>query len=202
MNLHTAENGDQVLDPLKVTEHWFAIRVRSNYEQVTTVHLRERGYQEFAPSYETERKWSDRKKRANQFLFPGYVFSRFDPEHRLPILTIPGVVGLVGCGKVPSAIPDHEIESIRSMVNSGFLVTPWPFIQVGQQVLIESGPLAGLEGILQQVKGKFRLVVSVCLLQRSVSTEVDRSWVRPIQKQPAKEVRPPQGSRLDGGARR
>ena len=167
---------------------WYAVRVRSNYEQVTALHLHDRGYDHFAPSYETERKWSDRKKRVNQFLFPGYVFSRFDVENRLPVLTAPGVVGLVGCGKIPSPIPDHEIESIRSMVHSGLLVTPWPFMQVGQQVLIECGPLTGVEGILQQVKGKFRLVVSICLLQRSVSTEVDRNWVRPIRKSPSKEI--------------
>jgi transcriptional antiterminator NusG len=172
----------------KITHPWFAIRVRSNYEQVTLLHLRERGYDQFAPSYETERKWSDRKKRVNQFLFPGYVFSRLDVEQRLPVLTTPGVVGLVGCGKIPSPIPDSEIENIRSMVKSGLLVTPWPFIQVGQQVLIEFGPLAGVEGILQQVKGKLRLVVSVCLLQRSVSTEVDRNWVRPIRRLPSKEI--------------
>jgi transcriptional antiterminator NusG len=175
-------------DQAKVTYPWFAVRVRSNYEQVTALHLSNRGYEQFAPSYEVERKWSDRKKRVNQFLFPGYVFSRFDVEHRLPVLTAPGVVGLVGCGKVPSSIPDHEIENIRSMVQSGLLVTPWPFIQVGQQVLIEYGPLAGVEGILQQVKGKFRLVVSICLLQRSVSTEVDRNWVRPIRKLPSNEI--------------
>jgi transcription antitermination factor NusG len=177
-----------IQDQPKVIRPWFAIRVRSNYEQVTALHLSERGYEQFAPSYETERKWSDRKKRVNQFLFPGYVFSRVDVENRLPVLTVPGVVGLVGCGKIPAPIPDQEIENIRSMVQSGLLVTPWPFMQVGQQVLIECGPLAGVEGILQQVKGKFRLVVSICLLQRSVSTEVDRNWVRPIRKLPSRKI--------------
>src|SRR6267378_4252232 len=164
---------------------WFAVRVRSNYERVTAIHLRERGYEEFAPCYQTERQWSDRRKRLDQFLFPGYVFCRFDVEHRLPVLTAPGVVSLVGFGKTPSPIPEHEMQHVRSMTGSGLLVTPWPFLQLGQQVVIEHGPLEGVEGILQQVKGKFRLVVSICLLQRSVSTEVDRNWVRPIQKSPS-----------------
>jgi len=75
------------------------------------------------------------------------------------------------------------------MAQSGLLVTPWPFLQVGQQVIIERGPLEGVEGILEQVKGKFRLVVSICLLQRSVSTEVDRDWVRPIQKLTSNNIR-------------
>jgi transcription antitermination factor NusG len=94
----------------------------------------------------------------------------------------------VGVGKVPSAIPDQEIESIRTMVRSGLLMKPWPFLEVGQRVLIERGPLAGVEGILEDVKGKFRLVVSISLLQRSVSAEIDRAWVRPISSSPAKQI--------------
>jgi transcription antitermination factor NusG len=162
---------------------WFAVRVRSKHERIAAVHLRERGYEEFSPSYKTERRWSDRKKELDQFLFPGYVFCRFDPWDRLPVLTAPGVVDLVGFGKTPAPVPDHEIESIRRMVQSGLFVMPWPFLELGHRVLIERGPLAGVEGILDEVKGKCRLVVSVHLLQRSVSAEVDRSWIRPLPPQ-------------------
>jgi transcriptional antiterminator NusG len=159
---------------------WFALRVRSNYERITVLHLRERGYQEFAPCYKTSRRWSDRTKQVDQFLFPGYIFCRFDPNERLPILTAPGVVDLVGFGKIPEPIPHAEIERVRRMVDSGLPVTPYPYIQVGQAVLIERGPLSGVEGILVELKGKVRLVVSVNLLQRSVSAEVDRHSIRPI----------------------
>ena len=94
---------------------------------------------------------------------------------------MPGVVGLVGLGKKPCPITDAEIENIRKMVGLGVLVKPWPFLDVGQRILIERGPLAGAEGILKEVKGKFRLVVSISLLRRSVSAEVDRTEVRPIK---------------------
>ena len=160
---------------------WFALRLRSNYERTTVAHLRERGYQEFAPSYQVEKRWSDRTKQIEQFLFPGYIFCRFNPNDRLSILTAPGVVDVVGFGKLPERIPDAEIERVRRMVDSGLPVTPYPYVQVGQAVLIERGPLTGVEGILLEVKGKTRLVVSVELLRRSVSAEVDRNAIRPIQ---------------------
>src|SRR5580700_8392089 len=82
-------------DRQRPSDRWYAVRVRSNCESRTVMHLRERGYEELAPSYQTERRWSDRKKLVEQFLFPGYVFCRLDVEHRLPVLTAPGVVGLV-----------------------------------------------------------------------------------------------------------
>ena len=160
---------------------WFALRIRSNYERITATHLRERGYQEFAPSYKVEKRWSDRTKQIDQFLFPGYLFCRFDPNDRLPILSAPGVVDVVGFGKMPQYIPEAEIERVRRMVESGLLITPYPYLQVGQAVLIENGPLAGMEGILVELKGNARLVVSVNLLRRSVSAEVDRHSIRPIQ---------------------
>ena len=170
-----------------LTHPWFAVRVRSNHERVTAIHLQERGFEEFTPSYKMERRWSDRTKEVEQFLFPGYVFCRLNPHDRLPVLTTPGVVNLLGFGKTPTPIPDLEIERIRTMVQSGLLVTPWPFLEVGQTVLIERGPLAGVEGILEEVKGKCRIVVSVNLLRRSVSAEVDRNCVRPLNS-PRRDV--------------
>jgi len=167
---------------------WFAVRVRSNYERVAAMHMRDRGYEEFAPVYKCERQWSDRKKLVERSLFPGYVFCRLDPQARLPVLTIPGVVDLVRLGPDPCRIPDHEIENVRSMVGSGLLVMPWPFLEPGQTVVIERGPLTGLEGVLQVLKGRHRLVVSVTLLQRSVCAEIDRNWVRPTKMRPKSRI--------------
>jgi transcription antitermination factor NusG len=160
---------------------WYAVRVRSNYEKVTGQHLRLRGYEEFSPLYKVESKWSDRKKIVERSLFPGYVFSRFDAQDRLPVLQAPGVVGVVGFNG-PCAIPDDEVENVRQLVRSGLMVSPWPYLREGQLVMLEQGPLTGLEGIVLETKGQLRIVVSVNLLQRSVSTEIDRAWVRPLSQ--------------------
>jgi transcription antitermination factor NusG len=113
-------------------------------------------------------------------LFPGYVFCQFDVMHRLPIISIPGFVGIVGCGKVPTSVDSAELDAIRSVVESGVLARPWPFLRVGHQVVLRRGPLAGLEGILLGFKSGQRVVLSITLLQRSVAVDVDADWVRPI----------------------
>jgi transcription antitermination factor NusG len=175
---------------------WFALQVRSNHEQVAALHLRSRGYEEFSPSYKVERQWSDRKKTADQSLFPGYVFCRLNARDRLPVLTVPGVVGIVGFADGPMSIPEEEVARVRAMLNSGLVVMPWPFLKVGETVLIERGPLAGIEGILQEVKGKCRIVVSISLLQRSVSSEIERAWVRPLKTPLASQIPAPAANRL------
>jgi len=95
-------------------------------------------------------------------------------------LVTPGIVGVVGVGKMPMPVEEREIEAIQAILRSGLAATPWPFVTVGQRLLIERGPLSGVEGILQEIKNSYRFIVSVNLLQRSVAAEVDASWVRPV----------------------
>jgi transcription antitermination factor NusG len=114
-------------------------------------------------------------------LFPGYVFCRFDPSYRLPVLQTPGVVVIVGDGNGLLPIPEHEIGSIRSVVNAGCSIEHWDGIKTGEAVEICDGPLTGVRGLLIRKKGSNRLVVSVGVLERSVAVEVDGALVRPLR---------------------
>lgn len=184
MNLNSLPNACQTRSE-KTRDPWYAIRVRSKFERTVSVALSGKGYEEFLPLCHSRRTWSDRKKDLDLPLFPGYVFCRFDVECRLPILTTPGVVSLVGAGKTPVAISEAEIDTIQTMIRSGLHMQPWPQLVVGSRVVIEMGPLKGLEGVAMDIKKKYRLFVSVPLLQRSVSVEIDREWVRPLSTVPA-----------------
>ena len=164
---------------------WYAIRMRSKFERVAAAALAGKGYEEFLPLCRSRRKWSDRSKELDVPLFPGYLFCRFDVQERLlPILTTPGVVSIVGAGKVPVPIPDEEIAAIQTVVRSGLRARPWPHLVAGSRVVIEKGPLTGIEGVTLDAEKRFRLIVSIPLLQRSVAVEIERDWVRPIPPLP------------------
>jgi transcription antitermination factor NusG len=156
---------------------WFAVQVRTRYENMAATVLRGKGYESFLPLYKSRRRWSDRIKEVQLPLFPGYLFCRLDPQNRLPVLTTPGVIQIVGVGRTPMPLDEYEAQAIRTVVESGLTREPWPFLQVGNRVRIECGPLTDLEGILLAFKGQYRIVLSVTLLQRSVAVEVDRAWV-------------------------
>jgi len=160
---------------------WFALRVRSRCEKLVAALLHHKGLEEFLPLYRSRRQWSDRVQSVELPLFPGYVFCRLDPLYRLPVLITPGVLHFVGVGRIPAPVEDEEIVAIRSAVQSGLQTEPWPFLDVGQRVRLEDGPLTGLEGILIEVRKQHRIVVSVTLLRRSVAVEIERQWVRPVQ---------------------
>jgi len=158
---------------------WFALNTKFRYEDFVANHLRGKGYEIFLPVYTCRRRWSDRMKEVELPLFPGYLFCRFDAKDRLPILTTPGMIQIVGFGKTPIPVEDAEIAAIQTAIGSNLAREPWPFLKVGQKVKVEVGPLRGVEGILLNIKGTQRLVLSVSLLQRSVAVEVNSAWVAP-----------------------
>lgn len=172
------------MEPRKRSYPWFALQVRSRYENIVAAHLEGKGYQCLLPLYKSRRRWSDRFAEIEQPLFPGYVFCRLDPFDRFPILVTPGVVLIVGFGKTPVPIQETEIAAIQTVLKSGFPIQPYPFLKIGQRVRMENGPLSGLDGILSDFKGHNHLVLSVTLLQRSVAVQVDRVCVRPLTQQP------------------
>ena len=173
MNVEPIRSSDTV-------RQWFAIRVKSRCEKMVASIAHHKGFEEFLPLYYCRRRRSDRFKTVELPLFPGYVFCRLDPQYRLPLLVSPGVLHFVGIGKVPAPIDDAEMSALQCVLRSGSKVEPWPYLQVGQRVSVEYGPLAGVEGLLIEAHKQHRVVVSVTLLRRSVAAEIDRDWVRPV----------------------
>jgi transcription antitermination factor NusG len=170
------------------SESWFALRVKPHFEKLVASVAHNKGFEEFLPLHRSRRRWSDRYQSVELPLFPGYVFCRLDPQYRLPLLTIPGVLHFVGIGKVPAPVDEAEIVAIRTALQAGLGAEPWPFLETGQLVKIEDGPLAGMEGLLVEVRKQQRLVVSVTLLQRSIAVEIERDWAKPLDVRGRKPV--------------
>jgi transcription antitermination factor NusG len=172
------QDGNHESAPVSNTRYpWFALQVRMRHEVGVSDHLQSKGYEWFLPLYKSRRRWSDRVKEVDAPLFPGYLFCRFNPHDRLPILKTPGVTQIVGYNHVPIPVDEQEITAIRRLVASGVPNFPCAYLEVGCKVRIDAGALRGLEGMLMDVKGKRRLVLSITLLQRSVAVEIDSDAV-------------------------
>lgn len=168
-------------------DSWFAVQVRARRELGISEQLCSLGYEWFLPLYSCKKRWSDRIKTVQLPLFPGYIFCRFDPLNRLPILKIPGVIQVVGFNRQPVPVDQDEIRAIQVLVASGLPHRPWPYLKVGDRVRIETGPLRGLEGLLTEFQGNRQLVLCVTLLQRSVAVKIDSTSVTLLR--PATETR-------------
>ena len=181
IRLSTAnQHSDMTVLSGQVQPHWYAAYTCANHEKQVAAELLARGVEHFLPLYGSVRRWKDRRVKLDLPLFPGYVFVRLALVERLRVLQIPRVVRLVGFSGMPAALPDEQVEILRAGLAEQLHAAPHPFLTVGRRMRIVRGPLAGLEGVLLRKKGNFRFVLSVELIQRSLSVDVDASEVQPL----------------------
>jgi transcription antitermination factor NusG len=179
MSLPVVESCLTILPPSYLEPHWYAAHVCANHEKRVATELGIRKVQHFLPLCRSTRQWSDRRVQVELPLFPGYLFVRMALQDRLCVLQISSVVRLVGFNYLPTALPDEEIDILRSGLSKGLCVEPHPFLTVGRRVRIAHGPFAGFEGVLSRRRKNLRVVISIELIQRSIAVEVDASEITP-----------------------
>jgi len=164
--------------PMSELLPWYAIRVMSNRERAVASLLEGKGFQVSLPLYRSRRNGTGRHKRS--VLFPGYLFSSFDPNVLLPILSVPGVVHIVCRQRTPVPVDPSEMDAVRRLADAALDSQPCAWIAIGERVRVREGPLAGVEGILAREGTRDRIVISISLLMRSVMVELDRSAVESV----------------------
>lgn len=157
--------------------HWFALAVKPRHEKAVAAALQGKGLNVFLPLCSVRRTWSDRRKTLQVPLLPGYTFCRFDPNARVAVLRTPGVRKIVGWGAAPRPVEETEIQALQRVVEARLPASPCPYLRAGEVIFLDNGPLSGLQGLLLESKGRRKLVVSITLLQRSVSVEVEQAWI-------------------------
>jgi transcription antitermination factor NusG len=164
--------------------HWWALRTKANFEKTVADQLGGRQLEAFLPTYRTFSKRKDRRKIITLPLFSGYVFvhtNLSDFDNRLRVSQTRGVVKIIGGPEGPVPVRTSEIDNIRVLCDSERLLEPWARIEVGKPVRIVSGGLAGVIGVVVEVKGKGkRIICNVNLLNRAVAAELQADEVEPV----------------------
>jgi transcription antitermination factor NusG len=167
---------------------WYALYTCPRHEKRVAEQIEQRSISCFLPVYRSVRRWKDRRKELELALFPGYVFVRIDLKDRLRVLQLPSVVRFVSFNGQPTPLPEGEVESLINGLANGVCAAPHPYLTVGRHVRVIRGPLAGMQGILVRRKDRFRIVLSLDLIMRSVAVEVDESDVEPCSTSPRKNA--------------
>jgi transcription antitermination factor NusG len=154
---------------------WYAVYTRSRFEHVVKKQLDSKGINSFLPLYARISQWKDRRKVVSWPLCPGYLFVQIAPNDRLNVQKSVGVVNIVGNQQGPLEVSEQQITAIKTFIETGLKYDPHPYLKVGRKVRVTNGPLAGLEGILVRKKNRSLFVISVEMIQRSVSVELE-SW--------------------------
>ena len=158
---------------------WFAAYTHSCQEKRVAQHLSTRRIEFFLPVHRNTSHWRNGLHvQIEKPLFPGYVFVKIDRTERTRVLELHGVHSIVGMGREPTPLPYDEIETLRSgthLINA----EPHPFLRTGEKVLIRNGPLKGMTGVVVRQKNTVRVVLTLELIMKAISVEVDAKDLAP-----------------------
>lgn len=154
---------------------WYVLATLSRHERIALLELTNHGIETFFPTISEIHHWSDRRKRVEVPLFPGYVFINavMSPEIRYTAVCARGVTGFISMQGKPAEVPDQEVENIHRVLESHAQCAPYPFLKIGQRVRVRGGALEGVEGRLVRFEGSKKLVVSINAISRSLVLHID-----------------------------
>ncbi|MGB7555056.1 MAG: UpxY family transcription antiterminator [Candidatus Korobacteraceae bacterium] len=165
---------------MEPTRCWLAAYTRSRHESHVASQLSCKGLESLLPTYVKLSRWSDRVRRAQAPLFPGYVFVHVSDAERVPVLQTVGVVNLVSVGGKAARMQEDEIERLRACIARPNDVEPHPYLKLGHRVRVKHGPFAGCEGVLVQKQNAARLVITVDQIMKSVAINLNGADVESI----------------------
>ncbi|MEM7395178.1 MAG: transcription termination/antitermination NusG family protein [Verrucomicrobiota bacterium] len=183
-----SEEENSVLNPETTDDERPLLRVSEDPDfEWVVVHTRPRCEKKFArfceefemPYYcalQGRSKFYGNKKVTHYVpLFPGYAFCMVRSTRRYFVRQNQYVANVLVVDEQQKLV-DQLLEIDRALT-AGKNIEVMPMMETGKFVLVKRGPLKGMEGIVQRIKGRTRVIISVDVIRQSVSVEVDSSDV-------------------------
>lgn len=166
-------DGDERSDALL----WHVLHVKPRCEKKMAGYCEAHGVECDLPVREETKIYQRRKVTVYKPVFPGYVFLRFAPTQKLTVLKSNLAVRVL---TIENQERFHdELLQIRQALAIDPTLDASAAFQAGRRVLIKSGPFQGVEGIVQVVKGKTKVVLNVDIIGRAISVEVGMELLEP-----------------------
>ena len=166
-------------------KNWYVLRSKPKKESFAAGLLERAGIEVYLPQIKTRGRVDGTHTIAP--LFPGYFFSRLDPlegEIRLATYTS-GVRYVVGYAEEPCPVPETLIATIRERLRQTGVLAPMPGLRQGDQLVITSGPLQGVEAVFdRRLSNRGRVRVLVHILEHVWRTELHIEQLRSVGKAP------------------
>lgn len=157
---------------------WHVLHTRSRQEKVVAEELEARQLTHFLPSIRRKRVYGGRKAVVEEPMFPGYVFLKGTIEEAYEADRTRRVARIIQVADQDGL--ETELKSLWLALESQVTLDPFPYLRCGTRVEVRSGPLRGIQGLIETRLGVSRLILQVQMLGRAVSLEVDGALLEPV----------------------
>ena len=130
---------------------WYVAHTRPRREKKLVEYCADLGVATTLPCYQAVHKYRGKKVTFEKPLFPGYVFLQAVPEQRGKIYQSDHVANLLDVFDQELFV--HQLDDILRALESGLEIKLAPEIGKGARVKIKSGPLAGMDGWVEERYG-------------------------------------------------
>lgn len=164
--------------PSKECGDWFVLRTRARQEKLLAADLRAKGIGYFLPLVRTERQYGNRREHVELPLFPGFLFLRGSIDDAYFADRTGRVAQIIVV--VDQRCLDLELSYLIRVIRANMKVHPCPSFGRGMGATVCSGPLSGIQGVVEDTAQLHRFVLPVQAVGQAISVEVDAAMVETV----------------------
>ncbi len=157
---------------------WHVLHTRSRQEKALAESLSAMGIAAFLPLVDVTRTYGRRKASVELPLFPGYLFLKGQLEDAYAADRTKRVAHIIPV--VNQAKLTWELRNLWMALHTKVALDPYPYLRQGVRVEVRSGPLMGVQGVVESRLKRDRLLLQIDVLGQATSLEIDGALLEVI----------------------
>ncbi|MFZ2653694.1 MAG: transcription termination/antitermination NusG family protein [Victivallales bacterium] len=155
--------------------HWTPVRTKPRQEKKFAEYCSLNGIRFYLPLTRTVKRYQRRTVEFFIPMFSGYVFCSLDQPLYQKVLLSNRIVYRLQMNDKSEAELIRELHDIQMFEKLAveLEVIVRPELVSGARIMVKSGPLKGMKGVVEKRKGKTMITINVEMLGQSVSTQID-----------------------------
>lgn len=127
-------------------------------------------FEHYLPLVTSVRRYAKETKHFTKPLFPGYVFAHVPVESKSRIYQQDLLARAIAIDDEAKFL--RQLQDVRTLVDSGLMLSLHPLVKKGAHARVVGGPLRGLEGIIDDPANPNGIVLCVDVLQQGLLVKV------------------------------
>lgn len=161
-----------------VEANWHVCHTRPRCEKKFAALMAAEEFEHYLPLIGSERRYGGRVRRFTKPLFPCYVFARVELVRRSRIFQQELLARAIIVEDEAKFL--RQLADVRRIVASGLELSLHPLIRRGTHVRVVSGPLRGLEGVVDDPANPKGIVLTVDVLQQGLLVKMPLGDLQPL----------------------
>ncbi len=159
---------------------WHVVHTRPRTEKkLVKLCQKERNMHAYLPLHRRRRRYGARKRESWLPLFPSYVFFHLSADERQFLRQCTSVAAVIDVPEQEDFT--HQLRQVYRVLQQSADIDVGPAMKKGLRVTVLSGPFQGLEGVVERLKNKTRVILNIDIIQQAASVEIDAEMLEVVE---------------------